>query len=41
MLSDQPTLYELVGGEPTFRQLVDMFYATRRSRPGTAPGFPG
>ncbi len=40
MLSDQPTLYELVGGELTFRQLVDAFYTRVEADPELRPIFP-
>ncbi len=40
MLSEQRTLYELVGGETTFRQMVDVFYARVEADPELRPIFP-
>lgn len=40
MQGDQPTLYELVGGEETFRRLVDVFYAKVEADPLLRPLFP-
>lgn len=40
MQGDQPTLYDLVGGEPTFRRLVDVFYAKVEADPVLRPLFP-
>jgi hemoglobin len=38
---DQPTFYERVGGEPTFRKLVDTFYARVAQDPVLRPHYPG
>lgn len=40
MPSEQQTLYELVGGETTFRQLVEVFYARVEADPDLRPIFP-
>ncbi len=40
MQGDQPSLYELVGGETTFRRLVDLFYAKVEADPDLRPIFP-
>ncbi len=40
MTSGEPTLYELVGGEPTFKQLVDVFYALVEADAVLRPLFP-
>jgi hemoglobin len=39
-MSTEPTIYELVGGEPTFRRIVDMFYARVEQDPLLRPMFP-
>jgi len=36
-----PTFYDLVGGEPTFRKLVDEFYAGVATDPVLRPLYPG
>ncbi|MCC6805382.1 MAG: globin, partial [Anaerolineae bacterium] len=40
MQADQQTLYDLVGGEVTFRRLVDVFYAQVEADPVLRPMFP-
>lgn len=40
MQADQQTLYDLVGGEVTFRRLVDIFYAKVEADPVLRPIFP-
>lgn len=40
MQADQQTLYDLVGGEATFRRLVDVFYAKVEADPVLRPMFP-
>ena len=40
MQDDQHMLYELVGGEATFRRLVDAFYARVEADPLLRPMFP-
>ena len=40
MQADQQTLYDLVGGEATFRRLVDVFYANVEADPVLRPLFP-
>lgn len=40
MPAAEPTLYDLVGGEATFRQLVDEFYARVEADPALRPMFP-
>lgn len=40
MQGDQRTIYELVGGEATFRRLVDAFYARVEADPVLRPMFP-
>lgn len=40
MQGNQPTLYDLVGGEATFRRLVDVFYAKIEADPVLRPMFP-
>lgn len=40
MQADQQTLYDLVGGEVTFRRLVDVFYANVEADPVLRPIFP-
>lgn len=40
MQGEQATLYERVGGESTFRQLVDVFYAKVEADPVLRPMFP-
>jgi hemoglobin len=37
---DGPTFYEAVGGEPTFRKLVDIFYAGVADDPVLRPLYP-
>jgi hemoglobin len=39
-MSTETTVYELVGGEPTFRRLVDAFYARVEQDPLLRPLFP-
>jgi hemoglobin len=39
-MDQQPTIYELVGGEPVFKQLVDRFYAKIEADPVLRPMFP-
>jgi hemoglobin len=39
-VSDAGSLYELVGGEPTFRKLVDEFYAGVATDPVLRPMYP-
>jgi len=39
-MSNDPTIYELVGGEPAFRRLVDLFYARVEQDPLLRPLFP-
>jgi hemoglobin len=38
--AESPTFYELVGGEPTFRKLVDEFYAGVATDPVLRPLYP-
>ncbi len=40
MQSDGQTIYEMVGGEPTFLRLVDAFYARVEADPVLRPMFP-
>ncbi len=40
MQSEQQTLYELVGGEAIFRQLVEVFYSRVAADPELRPIFP-
>jgi hemoglobin len=40
MQGDEPTLYERVGGEATFKRLVDLFYAKVEADPELRPLFP-
>jgi hemoglobin len=40
LMTDQPTIYEQVGGEQTFRRLVDAFYARVEADPRLRPLFP-
>ncbi len=40
MQGEQVTLYEQVGGEATFRRLVDVFYAKVEADPVLRPMFP-
>lgn len=40
MQGNQPTLYDLVGGEATFRRLVDEFYARVEADPVLRSMFP-
>ncbi|NJN15892.1 MAG: globin [Oscillochloris sp.] len=37
---NEPTIYAQVGGEPTFRRLVDVFYALVEADPLLRPLFP-
>jgi hemoglobin len=39
-VSTEPTFYEAVGGEPTFRKLVDTFYAGVANDPVLRPLYP-
>jgi hemoglobin len=39
-MSTEPTIYDRVGGEPTFRRLVDRFYALVEQDPLLRPLFP-
>jgi hemoglobin len=39
-VSTEPTFYEAVGGEPTFRKLVDTFYAGVADDPVLRPLYP-
>lgn len=40
MDNTQPSVFDMVGGEPTFRKLVDLFYAKVESDPDLRPLFP-
>lgn len=40
MQDEQQSLYELVGGEETFRRMVDVFYARVEADPDLRPLFP-
>ncbi len=39
-MNQERTIYELVGGEPVFKQLVDRFYAKIEADPVLRPMFP-
>ena len=40
MDNTQPNVFDMVGGEPTFRKLVDVFYAKVEADPDLRPLFP-
>lgn len=40
LMDQQPTIYELVGGEPVFKQLVERFYAKIEADSLLRPMFP-
>lgn len=40
MTTPQPTFYDLIGGEPAFRKLVDEFYAGVATDPLLRPMYP-
>lgn len=40
MTQSEPTFYDAVGGEPTFRKLVDVFYAGVADDPVLRPLYP-
>jgi len=40
MDNTQPSVFDMVGGEPTFRKLVDLFYAKVEADPNLRPLFP-
>lgn len=39
-MSSEPTIYEQVGGAPTFRRIVERFYARIEADPQLRPMFP-
>lgn len=39
-MSDQPSIYEQIGGAPTIRRIVDIFYARVERDPLLRPMFP-